>query len=249
MKLNCITVDDEPLALNLVSSFAEQTPFLDLKGKYGNAVEALQALYQGVDRQDPIHVVFLDIQMPDLNGMELAKVICESNTAMQTRIIFTTAYNQFAVEGYKVDALDYLLKPFGYDEFLRASSKAKKYFEMLKENNVVQEAQCSEDYMFVKSDYKLVRVDFDSICYIESLKDYVRIYLAAPANPVVAFSSLKAIEDRLPAGRFLRVHRSFIVAINKVDAVGKNAVMIGNTEISVGDFYKKAFKALFSRWG
>lgn len=240
MKLNCITVDDEPLALNLISAFAEQTPFLELKGRFGNAVQALQALHE-----QTIHLIFLDIQMPDLNGMELARVISQSGASVQTRIVFTTAYNQFAVEGYKVDALDYLLKPFGYDEFLRAASKAKKYFEVLQDNGV---GEVSENYMFVKADYKHIRVDFDAITYVESVKDYVKIHLVPPLNPVVTLSSLKSIEEKLPQARFLRIHRSFIVAVSKVDSVSKNSVQLGAVEIPVGELYKDAFKTLLARW-
>lgn len=240
MKLNCITVDDEPLALNLISAFVEQTPFLELKGRFGNAVQALQALHE-----QTIHLIFLDIQMPDLNGMELARVISQSGASVQTRIVFTTAYNQFAVEGYKVDALDYLLKPFGYDEFLRAASKVKKYFEVLQDNGV---GEVSENYMFVKADYKHIRVDFDAITHVESVKDYVKIHLMPPLNPVVTLSSLKSIEEKLPQTRFLRVHRSFIVAVSKVDSVSKNSVQLGAVEIPVGELYKDAFKTLLARW-
>ena len=240
MKLNCITVDDEPLALNLISAFVEQTPFLELKGRFGNAVQVLQALHE-----QTIHLIFLDIQMPDLNGMELARVISQSGASVQTRIVFTTAYNQFAVEGYKVDALDYLLKPFGYDEFLRAASKAKKYFEVLQDNGV---GEVSENYMFVKADYKHIRVDFDAITHVESVKDYVKIHLMPPLNPVVTLSSLKSIEENLPQTRFLRVHRSFIVAVGKVDSVSKNSVQLGAVEIPVGELYKDAFKTLLARW-
>lgn len=240
MKLNCITVDDEPLALNLISAFVEQTPFLELKGRFGNAVQALQALHE-----QTIHLIFLDIQMPDLNGMELARVISQSGASVQTRIVFTTAYNQFAVEGYKVDALDYLLKPFGYDEFLRAASKAKKYFEVLQDNGV---GEVSENYMFVKADYKHIRVDFDAITYVESVRDYVKIHLVPPLNPVVTLSSLKSIEEKLPQARFLRIHRSFIVAVSKVDSVSKNSVQLGAFEIPVGELYKDAFKTLLARW-
>lgn len=240
MKLNCITVDDEPLALNLISAFAEQTPFLELKGRFGNAVEALQALHE-----QTIHLIFLDIQMPDLNGMELARVISQAGASLQTRIVFTTAYNQFAVEGYKVDALDYLLKPFGYDEFLRAATKAKRYFEVLQDNGA---GEVTENYMFIKSDYKHIRVDFDSVTHIESVKDYVKIHLMPPLSPVVTLSSLKSIEEKLPAARFLRIHRSFIVAVSKVDSVSKNAVQLGLVEIPVGELYKEAFKTLLARW-
>jgi len=243
MKLNCITVDDEPLALGLVSSFVEQTPFLSLRGRFINAVEALNAIHN-----EEIHLIFLDIQMPELNGMELAKVLNRSGSSTQTRIIFTTAYNQFAVEGYKVDAIGYLLKPFGYDEFLGAAVKAKNFFELLQDNSSGPELEVMDNFLFVKADYKLVRIDFDSILYIESLKDYVKIHLIPPAKPVVSLSSLKAIEEKLPASKFLRIHRSFVVAISKVDSISKNAVHIGNTDISVGELYKDAFRELISRW-
>jgi two-component system response regulator LytT len=243
MKLNCITVDDEPLALNLISAFVEQTPFLSLKGRFGNAVEALKALHE-----QSIQLIFLDIQMPDLSGMELAKALSQTNASMNTRIIFTTAYNQFAVEGYKVDALDYLLKPFGYDEFLKSCLKGLKYFEIIGENAVGEEPHVSDRYMFVKSDYKLVRVDYDTISHIESIKDSVKIHLTEPLGSVVTLSSLKSIEDKLPVSRFMRIHRSFIVAVDKVDSVTKNAVQIGHIEIAVGDLYKDAFKALVARW-
>jgi len=243
MKLNCITVDDEPLALGLVSAYVEQTPFLHLHGKYINAIDALEVISAG-----EVQLVFLDIQMPELNGMELAKVLTQSGSAAHTKIVFTTAYNQFAVEGYKVDALGYLLKPFGYDEFLGAAMKAKTYFELIQNNNSSAELEANDNFLFVKSEYKLVRIDFDSILYIESLKDYVKIHLLGQSKPIVSLSSLKAIEEKLPAAKFIRIHRSFVVAINKVDSISKNAVHIGNMDISVGDLYKDAFKELVSRW-
>jgi len=243
MKLNCITVDDEPLALGLVSSFVEQTPFLHLQGKYINAIDALQAI-----NFEEIHLVFLDIQMPELNGMELAKVLNQSKSSGQTKIIFTTAYNQFAVQGYTVDALGYLLKPFSYEEFLAAAMKAKNYFELIQDNITVSEPEVNENFLFVKADYKLVRIDFNSILFIESLKDYVKIHLMPPAKPVLSLSSLKAIEEKLPSAKFLRIHRSFVVAISKVDSISKNSVHIGDTDISVGELYKDAFKELLSRW-
>jgi len=237
-------VDDEPLALGLVSAFVEQTPFLHLAGKYGNAVEALKAIHT-----EPIDLVFLDIQMPDLNGMELARVLSKTISSTQTKIIFTTAYNQFAVEGYKVDALGYLLKPFGYEEFLSAAVKAKNYFDQIYEHrNSAGEVDAKEDYLFVKADYKLVRIDFESILFVESLKDYVKIHLTDLAKPIVSLSSLKAIEEKLPSNKFLRIHRSFIVAINKIDSISKNAVHIGAMDISVGELYKDAFKELLSKW-
>ncbi|WP_159468232.1 LytTR family DNA-binding domain-containing protein [Dyadobacter sp. 3J3] len=241
MKINCIAVDDEPLALGLISAFIKQTAFLDFKGHFSNAVQALNAIHS-----EDIQLVFLDIQMPELNGMELARVL--SHTVSAPKVIFTTAYNQFAIEGYKVDALDYLLKPFGYDEFLRAANKAKNHFEGLMQNQPVPESQ-DEKYLFVKADYKLVRIDFDNILYIESLKDYIKIHLINSTHPVVSLSSLKAIEEKLPASRFMRIHRSFVVAIDKVDSITKSTVQLGATNISVGDQYKDAFKELLLRWG
>jgi len=242
MKLNCITVDDEPLALGLVSAFVQQTPFLNLSGKFGNAVQALQTIHN-----ESIHLVFLDIQMPDLNGLELARILNQTNSSVQTRIIFTTAYNQFAIDGYKVDALDYLLKPFGYDEFLLAATKARNYFKERTEQTAIEEA-AKDSYIFVKADYKLVRIDLESILFVESLKDYVKIHLVSSPNPISSLMSLKAIEEKLPASKFLRIHRSFIVAVNKIDTIAKNAVQIGAVEISVGDLYKDSFKELLARW-
>jgi two-component system response regulator LytT len=241
MNINCIAVDDEPLALGLISTFISQTAFLNLKGQYSNAVQALNAIHS-----EDVQLVFLDIQMPELNGMELARVLSQSSSP--PKVIFTTAYNQFAVEGYKVDALDYLLKPFGYDEFLRAAAKAKNYFDSLSQHTPGVETQ-DDKYLFVKADYKLVRIDFDNILYIESLKDYIKIHLVNAPHPVVSLSSLKAIEEKLPAARFMRIHRSFVVAIDKVDSITKSTVHLGSTSISVGDQYKDAFKELLQRWG
>ncbi|MFN8344442.1 MAG: LytTR family DNA-binding domain-containing protein [Spirosomataceae bacterium] len=238
MKLNCITADDEPLALGLVSSFVQQTPFLNLAGQFANGVETLQALHH-----QPVHLVFLDIQMPNLNGMELARIISQTHSLVQTKIVFTTAYNQFAVEGYKVDALYYLMKPFGYEEFLGAAIKAKNYFEQLT-GNAISAGGVQDNCMFVKSDYKIVRVDFEAILYIESIKDYVKIHLAPPAAPIITLSRLKTIEDKLPPAKFLRIHRSFIVAIHKVDSISKNVVQVGKASIPVGELYRDTVKEL-----
>lgn len=240
MKIRCIAVDDEPLALRLVGAFITQTPFLELAGSYPNAIDALAAI-----EKDKIQLLFLDIQMPDLNGMELARVLAASGPA--PRIVFTTAFNHFAIESYKVDALDYLLKPFNYEEFLRAATKAKQYFESAHALQPVTVAP-EEDFLFVKSDYKMLRVDFDHILFIESVKDYLKIHLSDKAKPLMTLSSLRSIEEKLPASRFLRIHRSFIVATDKIDAITKNSVHIGEATITVGDQYKEVFKELMSRW-
>jgi two-component system response regulator LytT len=250
MILNCIAVDDEPLALGLVCAFIEQTPFLNLIGRYSSAVEALVGL-----QDKKVDLLFLDIQMPNLNGIELARVL-DSRSANKPRIIFTTAYNQFALEGYKVDALDYLLKPFNYEEFLHASNKALLYAELVQKSNtpapaaapVADEQRIEDDYLFLKIEYQLVRIALKEILYIEGLKDYVKIYLQNTEKPLLSLTSLKALEEKLPAKRFMRVHRSFIVSLDKINSITRNALQIGKINITVGDQYKDAFGVFLSKW-
>lgn len=252
MIVNCIAVDDEPLALGLVCAFIEQTPFLKLTGRYSSAVEALKAIHaQKVD------VIFLDIQMPDLNGIELARVLDNSKTN-KPRIIFTTAYNQFALEGYKVDALGYLLKPFNYEEFLYAANKALAYSELVEKSNTPQavphtppvtaEEKIEDEYLFLKVEYQLVRLALNDILYIEGLKDYVKVWLKSAEKPVLSLTSLKALEEKLPARRFMRVHRSFIVSLDKINSITRNALQIGKINITVGDQYKEAFSTFLNKW-
>jgi len=247
MTLNCIAVDDEPLALGLVCKFIEQTPFLNLVGRYSGAVDALKALHQ-----QKIDLIFLDIQMPDLNGIELARVLGKG--ADVPRVVFTTAYNQFALEGYKVDALDYLLKPFNYEEFLRAAQKALNYHELVNRPNTappvptVAEERADEDYLFLKVEYQLVRIALDDILYIEGLKDYVKVHLKNVDKAILSLTSLKALEEKLPSKRFMRVHRSFIVSLDKVTSMTKNSVQIGKMMIAVGDQYKEAFSQFVGKW-
>ena len=275
MTLNCIAVDDEPLALGLVCAFIEKTPFLKLVGRYSSAVEALQGL------QDlSVDLIFLDIQMPDLTGIELARVLDRGTGRNNSgkpgpRIVFTTAFNQFAVDGFRVDALDYLLKPFNYEEFLRAATKANAYFELVSraspqadsarpeaaggpqeaagdtgENSSADASRsdASVEYLFLKVEYQLVRVAFSDICYIEGLKDYVKVHLVSTPKPLLSLTSLKALEEKLPASRFMRVHRSFIVSLEKISAVTKNTIQIGQTTIPVSDQYKDTFTQFLSRW-
>lgn len=243
--LNCIAVDDEPLALRQVCAFIEQTPFLQLVGRYSSAVEALRALHQ-----QPVDLIFLDIQMPHLTGIELARVLDRGRNMMRPRVIFTTAFNQFALEGYKVDALDYLLKPFNYEEFLRASNKAKAYAEMANKSKSVTAsiAETEEEYLFLKVEYQLVRVAFSDILYIQGLKDYVKIYLQNNSRPILSLTSLKVLEEKLPSKRFMRIHRSYIVSLDQIKAVTRNAVQIGEETIPVSDQYKETFSTFISRW-
>jgi len=247
MTLNCIAVDDEPLALGLVCKFIEQTPFLNLVGKYSGALDALKAIHA-----EKIDLIFLDIQMPDLNGIELARVLDKGPE--KPRIIFTTAYNQFALEGYKVDALDYLLKPFNYEEFLRAAQKALNYAELLNKpapqaTAAANETEHADDnYLFLKVEYQLVRIALDDILYIEGLKDYVKVHLRNSEKAVLSLTSLKALEEKLPSKRFMRVHRSFIVALDKIAAMTKNTIQINKMHIAVGDQYKEAFSQFVGKW-
>jgi DNA-binding LytR/AlgR family response regulator len=246
MTLNCIAVDDEPLALGLVSKFIEQTAFLHLAGKYAGAVDALNAIHT-----QQIDLVFLDIQMPDLNGMELARVL--GNATDRPRIIFTTAYNQFALEGYKVDALDYLLKPFNYLEFLRAAQKALHYAELLNKSGtqpplVNENEQADHNCIFLKVEHQLVRIDLDDILYFEGLKDYVRVELRNTGKAILSLTSLKALEEKLPPKRFIRVHRSFIVSLDKITSMTKSSILVGKKLISIGDQYKDVFRQFTGKW-
>ncbi len=238
-KLRCITVDDEPLALKLVSSFVSQTPFLELITACPNAVEALRAVHE-----QHVDLIFLDIQMADLNGMELARVLGR-NGGHQPKIVFTTAYNHFAIEGYKVDAVDYLLKPFNYEEFLRAAEKARRLIH--------SQPQASPGYapdaaLFIKVEYQWVRVDYEDILFIEGLKDYVKLHLGDSRKALMSLTTLKVLEDRLPVGQFMRIHRSFIVALDKITAITKTSIRVGESEIPVGEQYREGFREFTRRW-
>ena len=238
--LKCIAVDDEPLALDLVCAFIKQTPFLELVGRYGSGVEALHGLHEQVGN---VQLVFLDIQMQELTGLELARVLGPDGP----RIVFTTAFSQYALEGYRVDALDYLVKPFNYEEFLRAATKARTYVERTQTSHEGAPV-VAEDHIFLKAEYQLVRVALDDILYVEGLKDYVKVHLKSTPKALLSLMSLKSMEDKLPARRFLRVHRSFIVALDKIEAVRRLTVQIGSLTIPVGDQYKDAFMQFLSRW-
>jgi two-component system, LytTR family, response regulator LytT len=246
MKLNCVAIDDEPLALDLLSKFIEQTSFLNLIGKFSNGVEAL-----GFINQNEVQLIFMDIQMPDLSGMELARVLDGKKNSDKTRIIFATAYHQFAIEGYKVEALDYLLKPYSYEEFLNAATKAFSYFERLNsaKTTVISTSETSTpEYIFLKVEYQLVKVMLKDIACVEAYKDYVKVHLLSKPNPLLSLTSLKNMEELLPSSHFMRVHRSFIVALDHIDSVSKNVIQVGNHSIAVGDNYKDAFLEFLGKW-
>ena len=241
MILNCIAVDDEPLALGLICSFIEQTPFLKLVGKFSSGIKALEALHE-----QPVDLIFLDIQMPDLTGMQLARTLEKKEDGRQPRIVFTTAFNNYAIEGYKVDALDYLLKPFNYEEFLKAANKALNYFHLVSSKQVVDVP--SEEFLFLKVEYHLIKIAFKDILYIEGLKDYAKIHLISDPKPILSLITLKALEEKLPSKQFIRIHRSFIVCLDKIEAITKSSVQIGGVSITVGDQYKEQFNVHLSKW-
>lgn len=236
MTLNCWIVDDEPLALSLLESYVQKTPFLKLTGKYSNALSAMKHL-----ADEKVDLIFLDIQMPEVNGMEFARLISD-----HTKIIFTTAFSEYALEGYKVNALDYLLKPFSFADFLAAAKKALNWFEMI-DRKPVAEAMQENSGIFVKSDYKLLHVMFDDILYIEGLKDYVKMYTEGQSKPILSLISLKSLEEDLPPDRFVRVHRSYIIQKNKISSINKKRIIIGEKQIPMGDTYRKHFLSIIGQ--
>ena len=231
MKLKCAIVDDEPLALGLLESYVAKTPFLELAGKYSSAVQAMKEL-----PEKQVDLLFLDIQMPELNGLEFSRMVDS-----RTRIVFTTAFEQYALDGYKVNALDYLLKPISYTDFLQAANKAVQWFELL---NQPHDEITS---IFVKSDYKLVQIELDNILYVEGLKDYVKIYEEGSQRPILSLMSMKAMEELLPSSRFMRVHRSYIVQKSKIRIIDRGRIIFDKTSIPVSESYKAAFQEYLDR--
>lgn len=230
VKISCIIVDDEPMALNLVESYVEKTPFLILKKKCDNAIDAMEFI-----KENPIDLLFLDIQMPDLNGIEFSKMLPK-----ESRVIFTTAFNEYALEGFKVEALDYLLKPFDYAEFLTAANKANKWFSLVKG---AKKAVISEEkaFLFVKSEYKQVRIKLADVLYFEGLKDYIKIWLKDNPKPILTLMSLKSLQEELPETQFMRVHRSFIVSLKNIEIIERSQIIINKQRITVSEQYKPKF--------
>lgn len=233
MKLSCAIIDDEPLAVELIESYVRKTPFLELKGAYNGGVTALEAL-----KANPVDLLFCDIQMPELSGMELSRML-----PAQTRVVFTTAFDQYAVEGFRVGAVDYLLKPISYADFLTAANKALEWIELKRrsENQTSSTGKNSPESIFVKTEYRLRQIELDKILYIEGLKDYVKIYVEDESRPILSLISLKTLEEQLPAERFIRVHRSYIVQPAKIQIIERGRIVFGKEYIPVSDGYKEAF--------
>jgi DNA-binding LytR/AlgR family response regulator len=234
MNIKCLAIDDEPLALKQIGSYIEKTPFLELAGLCNSALAALDQI-----SVSKIDLLFVDINMPDLSGMDFVKSLKE-----KPFIIFTTAYSEYALEGFKVDAADYLLKPFGYAEFLKAANKVRSLVEMSTPKTA--EAGPRKDHLFVKADYKVIRIDLSEIVYIESMHEYVRIHLDRD-KPIMTLISLKALEEQLPADRFMRVHRSYIVNSEKIKIVERNRIVFDKVYIPVSEQYKNVFQNFLNR--
>ena len=223
--MTCAIIDDEPLAAELLASYAKKTTFLELVGTYNNAIDAMRVI-----RTSPVDLLFLDIQMPELSGLEFATIL-----SPKTMIVFTTAFDRYAVESYKVNAVDYLLKPISYESFLHAANKA---LQLAETQNAQTRTKQEDRFFYVKSEYKLVRIMMDDIIYIEGLKDYVKIRLSSTQKSVSCLMNMKTLEDYLPRPEFLRVHRSYIVNMKKVEAIDHLRLVFGDTLIPISDSYK-----------
>lgn len=229
-KITCLIADDEPMALSLIESYVLKTPFLELKAKCNSAIKAMEFLETDSD----IDLFFLDIQMPDLTGLEFSRLL-----PAKSKVVFTTAFDQYAIEGYKVNALDYLLKPFDYNEFLNAAQKARNHFETNSlQNTENQQNNKNSDFIFVKSEYRQIKINFSEILYIEGLKDYVKIYTSSHPRPILTLMSLKKLEEELPSEQFMRIHRSYIISLEKIEAIERNHVVIKEGFITIAPNYK-----------
>jgi two-component system, LytTR family, response regulator LytT len=233
--IRTIAIDDEPLALKLVEGYIKKIPFLDFFGVYENPLQAIESI-----KQHEIDLVFLDIQMPDLSGIDFVKKL--NNEA---KIIFTTAFEQYAVEGFRLEAIDYLVKPFSYEEFLLAAKKAQKQIEL--EQKALLDIDANNDFLFIKSEYKIRRINFDDILYVEGLKDYVKVFLKSDPKPVLSINSLKALEAKLPETKFMRVHRSFIVNLRSITTIERSRIVYGKVFIPVTDQYKEKFQEFLNK--
>lgn len=236
-KVRTVIVDDEPLALDLVRGYVEQTPFLELVGSCSSAQEAYERVGQG-----DVQLLFCDVQMPGMSGLTLMKALSVGDAP---KVVFTTAFEEYALDGFKLDAVDYLLKPFDFDEFLKAAAKARRLIELESQVGEVKTDNLTwnrdDDYFFVKSEYKLVRIDIPKITHIEGLKDYIKIYLDGESKAILTLNSLKEMEKILPEGNFIRVHRSYIVNVGYVRGVERNLVIMPTDKVPMGESYKQRF--------
>ena len=235
--IKCIAIDDEPLALKKLVTYIKKIPYLELVAQCHSALEA-----QKIIDQQEVEAIFLDINMPDLNGMDFAKSI-EQDHSRGPILVFTTAYSEYAIEGYKANGVGYLLKPYGFDEFEAAAQKVRDVCEIRQQAKDDVSTQIGDDgIIYVKSDYKIVRINIEQIRYIEAMSEYLRISCEGKDKPIIVLLSMKKIEEHLPSNKFMRIHRSFIINLDKVSEVKKNHVLMeGDVSLPIGDNYKDAF--------
>ena len=231
--IRVLAIDDEPLALRQLATYIKKVEFLELAGECQSAPEAKEIM----DRE-PIDALFIDINMPDVNGMDFVKSL-----DVPPLVVFTTAYSDYAVDGYKVNAVDYLLKPFSMADFRRAAAKVKEQYDLRHNEPIVSQVD-SDDSIFFKTEHRIVRIKIDDIRFIEGMSEYLKIHTDGWQKPVIVLLSMKKLEDRLPKSKFMRVHRSFIINLSKIQEVIKNRVIMDeDTNIPVGDLYKDAFNS------
>jgi len=233
--ISAIAIDDEPLALQLVAGYIEKTPGLTLAGRFDNPLDAMEFL-----SGEAVDLIFVDIQMPDLTGLEFTRSLVKG-----PKVIFTTAYEKYALEGFRLDVVDYLLKPFSYEEFLKAVQKVQKLIKL--EKGFPDQVEANNDFLFLKSDYKIKRINFNDILYIEGMKDYVKVYIQNSARPVMSLTTMKLIESKLPEKKFMRIHRSFIVNLEKIDTIERSRVVFGKKYIPVSDQYSDKFQEFLDK--
>jgi len=233
--INAIAIDDEPLALQMVAGYIEKTPGLRLMGKFDNPLDAIEFM-----ADEMVDLIFVDIQMPDLTGIEFTRSLIKG-----PKVIFTTAYEKYALEGFRLDVVDYLLKPFSYEEFFKAVQKAIRLIRI--EHSTVNYVEANNEFLFLKSEYKIRRINFHEILYIEGLKDYVKVYTKLDPKPILSLTSLKTLETKLPESSFMRVHRSFIVNLEKIDTIERSRIVFGKVYIPVSDQYKDKFQDFINK--
>jgi DNA-binding LytR/AlgR family response regulator len=234
--INTIAIDDEPLALQLMAGYIEKTPGLDLVGKFDNPLDAVEFM-----AENTVHLIFVDVQMPDLNGIEFTRTLRKG-----PKVIFTTAYEKYALEGFRLEVADYLLKPFSYEEFFKASQKALRLIRLEQKDETIQ-VEANNEFLFLKSEYKIRRINFNDILYIEGLKDYVKVYIKNDPKPILSLTSLKLLESKLPPEAFMRIHRSFIVNLAKIDTIERSRIVFGKVYIPVSDLYKDKFQEFVNK--
>ena len=239
MMIRCMAIDDEPLALQQIVAYIGKVPFLELAAQCQSAVEARQFL-----EQDTVDAIFCDINMPDLNGMDFVK----SLTAPPL-VVFTTAYSEYAVEGFRVNAVDYLLKPFGLQDFQRAANRIRERLENTQSQDISLTSHPSpltsenDDTIFLKTEYRIVKVSISDIRYVEAMSEYLKVHLESEVKPIITLLSMKKMEERLP-DYFMRIHRSYIVNLTKIQEVNKNRIIMdADTYLPIGDMYKDTFQA------